>query len=66
MNREKIAQTLKTLRGKATQKETALAIGISQSTYAMYETGERVPSDEKKRIIAAHFGRSVQEIFFDQ
>lgn len=53
------------LRGKRTQAKVAADIGISQSTYAMYETGKRVPSDEKKRKIAKYFGKTVQYIFFN-
>ena len=60
-----IPERLKALRGEKTQKEIADAIGISQSTYAMYETGERTPSDENKRKLAALFHKTVQEIFFD-
>lgn len=59
------ADKLKDLRGDVPQRVVAEAIGINQSTYAMYETGQRTPSDEKKRRIAAYFGRTVQEIFFD-
>ncbi len=60
-----VAAKLRKLRGSATQKETAEALHISQSTYAMYETGDRVPSDEKKRAIANLYNMTVQEIFFD-
>lgn len=58
-------ERLRLLRGEKTQKFIADAIGISQSTYAMYETGERTPSDENKRKIATLFKKTVQEIFFD-
>lgn len=60
-----IPERLRNLRGEKSQKEVAEAIGISQSSYAMYETGDRVPSDENKRKLAAFFRRTVQEIFFD-
>lgn len=60
-----IPERLKILRGDKTQKEIADSIGISQSTYAMYETGERTPSDENKRKLALLFHKTVQEIFFD-
>lgn len=65
MNRELIAKRLVELRGKKTQKEIADAIGVCQSTYAMYELGKRVPSDEKKRKIAEYFKKTVQTIFFN-
>lgn len=60
-----VPMRLKTLRGEKSQKEVADAIGISQSSYAMYETGDRMPSDENKRKLAAFFKKTVQEIFFD-
>ena len=64
VDRERIAKILVELRGNRTQLEIAKAIDISQSTYAMYETGKRVPSDEVKIRIANYYGKSVQEIFF--
>lgn len=60
-----VAERLIKLRGNKTQKRVADDIGISQSTYAMYETGKRVPSDEKKKRIADYYKKSVQAIFFD-
>jgi transcriptional regulator with XRE-family HTH domain len=64
MDREAIAKRLVELRGSKTQKEVAEALEICQSTYAMYESGKRMPSDEKKKRIAEYFKRSVQSIFF--
>lgn len=64
MNKKKIAKTLVKLRGKKTQSEVAKGIDVGQSTYAMYETGKRVPSDEVKIRIARFYGKTVQEIFF--
>lgn len=60
-----VPERLKKLRGNMSQKEVADSIGISQSSYAMYETGDRVPNDENKRKLALLFNKSVQEIFFD-
>ncbi len=65
MDRSKISENLIRLRGKKTQAEVAKLIGISQSTYAMYETGKRVPSDEVKIRIAKLYKRTVQSIFFN-
>ena len=65
MRTNSIGDKLKKLRGEKTQKEVANAVGIQQSTYAMYELGERVPSDENKRKLAVFFNKTVQEIFFD-
>lgn len=60
-----VGKRLSELRGNKTQQKVANDLGISQSTYAMYETGQRVPSDEKKRKIAEYYKRTVQSIFFD-
>lgn len=64
MDREKIATRLVELRGERRQTEVAMAIGVCQSTYSMYESGERIPSDEKKRKIAEYYNTTVQDIFF--
>lgn len=52
------------LRGNRTQEQVATALGISPSSYAMYERGEREPRDEMKKKIADYYKRSVQFIFF--
>lgn len=64
MDAMKIAEKLVKLRGDKTQKEIAEAIGVAQSTYAMYEIGQRIPSDEVKIRIAKYFKKTVQFIFF--
>ncbi len=64
MDRDKIAERLIKLRGKRTQAEVAEAIGVTQSAYSMYETGERIPRDETKKRIAQYYKRSVNTIFF--
>ena len=55
---------LRELRGDRSQSEIAAAVGITKSSWAMYERGERNPRDEIKKKIAAHFGKTVQEIFY--
>lgn len=57
-------EVLKELRGNRTQSSIAKAIGITKSSWAMYERNERMPRDEVKIRIANFFGKSVQEIFF--
>lgn len=57
-------EILRELRGERSQSEMAAAIGVTKSSWAMYERGERNPRDEVKRKIAAYFGKTVQEIFF--
>jgi transcriptional regulator with XRE-family HTH domain len=48
-------EKLKNLRGSATQAEIAAKIGVSQSTYAMYESGKRSPSNSTLKKIAEYF-----------
>lgn len=66
MNSEVIAKRLKQMRGSKTQLEVSNEVGIKQNTYAMYETGKRIPSDENKIKLAKYFGTTVQQIFFDE
>lgn len=64
MDKEKIGMRLTELRGEKTQVEIAKEINVGQSTYAMYETGKRTPSDAVKVRIANYYKKTVQEIFF--
>lgn len=64
MNRVLISTQLTRLRGQKTQKEVAEDIGVAQSTYAMYESGQRIPSDEVKIKLATYYKTTVQDIFF--
>lgn len=64
MNNLVIAKKLVELRGDRTQAQIAEAIGVSTSTYGMYEIGQRMPSDEVKVRIAKLHKKSVQSIFF--
>ena len=64
MDKESIGKRLIELRGERTQSEIAKEIDVGQSTYAMYETGKRIPSDAVKIKIANLYGKTVQEIFF--
>ena len=57
---------LRSLRADKTQEEIAKDIGITKSSWAMYERGERIPRDEVKVLIAQYFGVPVQDIFFKQ
>ena len=61
-----IGEKLKELRGDKSQAEVAVAVGISDSAMSAYENGDRVPRDEVKIRLAKYFGKTVQEIFFDQ
>ena len=64
MDSEKIAQTLVELRGARPRAEVATALGVSVSALAMYETGARIPRDERKRKIAQYYEKTVEEIFY--
>ena len=59
-----IGTKLRALRGKMSQKEAAVGIGITKSSLAMYERDERIPRDEVKIKIAEYYKESVQSIFF--
>lgn len=65
MDKQLISSRLVKLRGNKTQKAIAEEVGVSVSTWAMYETGQRIPSDEVKIKIAKVFKKSVQSIFFN-
>lgn len=62
----KSGETLKALRADKTQEGIARAVGVSKSSWAMYERNERRPSDDVKVRIANYFGKSVQEVFFKE
>ena len=64
MDKIVIAEKLIKLRGNKPQKEVAEAIGVAQSTCAMYGSGQRVPSDNVKIRIAMYYKKTVQSIFF--
>lgn len=64
MNKAVISEKLVKLRGNRTQKDAAKLIGISQSELSMFESGDRIPSDEKKVLIAKAYKKSVQYIFY--
>ena len=55
---------LKELRGDKSQEQIAKEIGVTKSSWAMYERCERMPRDEVKIRIAHFFNKSVQDIFF--
>lgn len=60
-----VAERLVMARGDRRREEVASAVGVSLSAIAMYENGERVPRDETKIKLAAYYGMTVQELFFD-
>lgn len=64
MDMSKIGKRLVELRGDKTQNEVADAVGISISALSMYEQGNRMPRDEIKMRLAAHYGTTVESIFY--
>lgn len=66
IQKETTGMILRKLRGDRTQEEIAAALGITKSSWAMYERDERVPRDEVKIRIAKYFGKSVEELFYTQ
>ena len=62
---KEIGKRICKLRGEISQRELAENLKISKSAMSMYERGERMPKDKTKERIAHYFGKSVQEIFFD-
>lgn len=60
-----IAGRLTKLRGSTPREEVATKLDISVSALQMYENGQRIPRDDIKMKIAAYYGKTVQEIFFD-
>ena len=65
IHKETTGMILRKLRGDRTQEEIAAILGITKSSWAMYERDERVPRDEVKVRISNFFGVSVQELFFN-
>lgn len=65
MDSKKIGNRLIELRKDLSREKMANDLGISMSALAMYEQGNRIPRDEIKIKIALYFGKTVQEIFFE-
>lgn len=64
IQKETTGMILRKLRGDRTQEEIAAILGITKSSWAMYERDERVPRDEVKIRIANFFCKTVQELFY--
>lgn len=65
MDAKSIGNKLIELRGGAPREVVANEIGVSVSALAMYEQGNRIPRDEIKIRIAQYYGKTVQNIFFE-
>lgn len=63
MNNGDKLRELRVKRG-LTQEQIAEKLGITKSSWSMYERGERSPRDEVKVRIAYYFRTTVEELFF--
>ena len=61
-----IGKRLRCLRGSKTIEEVAKDLKLSVSAIGMYERGCRIPRDDTKVELARYYGKTVQELFFDQ
>ena len=66
LDRRRMARRLREARAGRYIEDVARDCGISKSAIAMYETGRRIPRDHIKRRLADYYGRTVQEIFYDE
>lgn len=64
-DRHRMARRLREARAGRYLEDVARSCGISQSALEMYETGRRIPRDHIKIRLAKYYGKTVQEIFFD-
>lgn len=64
MNLKIIGKRLVALRGDKTQAQVAEAVGITVAALSNYEQGIRMPRDEIKVRLAAHYERTVESIFY--
>jgi DNA-binding XRE family transcriptional regulator len=64
MDKQKVGQRLRELRGRRTLEEVANALGIARQSLWAYETGLRSPRDPLKVKIARYYRKTVQQIFF--
>lgn len=64
MDKAKIAEKLRNLRGDRSISDVAMDLGITPSALSNYEQGLRVPRDEIKEKIARYYKKSVDYIFF--
>ena len=66
MDRQEIARRLRGIRGQMSRQKLAEHLGVSVTSIAYYETGQRVPSDPVKAKYADLFGISIDEVFFNR
>jgi transcriptional regulator with XRE-family HTH domain len=64
MDKLKIAERLRELRGDKSQREVAEAVGTTAMAISLYESGERVPRDEIKIRLARYYKTTVDALFY--
>ena len=64
IQKETTGMILRKLRGDRTQEEIAAILGITKSSWAMYERDERVPRDEVKIRIANFLVRRCRSFLY--
>lgn len=64
MDKLKIAERLRELRGDKSQREVAEAVGTTAMAISLYESGERVPRDEIKIRLARYYETTVDALFY--
>lgn len=64
MDKLKIAERLRELRGDKSQREVAEAVGTTAMAISLYESGDRVPKDEIKIRLAKYYKTTVDALFY--
>lgn len=64
MDKLKIAERLRELRGDKSQREVAEAVGTTAMAISLYESGDRVPKDEIKIRLARYYETTVDALFY--
>lgn len=64
MDKTRIGEKLRELRGEKSQREVAEAVGTTAMAISLYESGERVPRDEIKIRLARYFDTTVDALFY--
>lgn len=59
-------QRLRELRGEKPQREIAEAVGVSTMTISDIERGKKCAGDDLKIRLAAYYGKTVGNIFFNE
>ena len=66
LDRKKIARRLREARAGRYESDVCEACGIVRSALCQYETGKRIPRDAIKVRLAQYYGKTVQELFYEE